>query len=177
MKYAQWGDVVFEVLSYRSHNEEFDFVYAKHETIKPPSSLQWMGNRDLRKIKIGLRFHAQWCNPEEEYRKFLEEAEKGEAKKLILAEKVMGDFVVEKISSTIQQIDAWGKAVIIDVDADFTEYVEKKTETRQIKAKKPGSKSIKKPLAKAQKPQVAEKIVTRETNKDGYTTTKIVDKK
>lgn len=156
MRYAQWGEIVFEVLSYREHSEENSYIYARHETILPPSTLQWMG-KELRKVKIGFRFHAQWCNPEELYQQFLAEAENGEAKKLIIAEKVVGNFVVEKINSAIQQIDAWGRAVLIDIDADFTEYVEKKIETKQIKTKKSG----KKPAGKTQDKKKAEAIITR----------------
>ncbi len=160
MKYAQWGDVVFEVLSYRAHDEQVEFPYAHHQTIKPPSSLQWMGDRELKKIKLALRFHAHFCNPEELYKQLIEEARKGEAKKLIIAEKVVGDFVVERINSSIQQIDAWGKPVIIDVDVEFSEYIEKKPQTRQV-AQTPKKSASKKAPAKAQSPKQAQAIITR----------------
>jgi len=161
-EYAQWGDIVFELLSYREHREENTYVYARHETIFPPSSLQWMG-KELRKLNMTIRWHNQWCNPEEKYREFREEAEKGEAKKLIIATKVVGDFVVEKINATVEQVDVWGRPVIVDVDVEFTEYVKKEIQKRQIKTKKQQAP------ARAKKPEAAEKKVVTKTNPDGYT--------
>lgn len=161
-EYAQWGDIVFELLSYREHKEENSFIYAHHETIFPPSSLQWMG-KELRKLTMTLRWHNQWCNPEEKYQEFREEAEKGEAKKLIIATKVVGDFVVEKINATVEQVDVWGRPVIIDVEVEFSEYIKKEIQKRQIKTQQ------KKAPARAKKPETAEKKVVTKTNPDGYT--------
>lgn len=159
-EYAQWGDIVFELLSYREHREENSYIYARHDTILPPGSLQWMG-RDLRKLHMALRWHNHWCDPDERYREFKEEAEKGEAKKLIIATRVIGDFVVEKINATVEQVDAWGRPVIIDVEAEFTEYIKKEIQKRQIKTKN-------RP-ARARKPDQADRQVVTKTNPDGYT--------
>lgn len=156
MQYAQWGEIVFDLLSYKEHSEENSFVYARHETIQPPSSLQWMG-KELKKIKVTFRFHSKFCNPEESYKKFTDEAGKGIANKLIIAEKIVGNFVVEKISASTQQIDAWGKYVIIDIDVELTEYLDKKIETKKIKH----SNKKKKTPGKTKDKKKAEAIITR----------------
>lgn len=155
IEYAQWGDIVFEVLSYREHKEENQYIYARHETILPPSSLQWMG-RELKKINMTLRWHNQWCEPEERYNAFMELAQKGEAQKLIIATKVIGDYVVERINSTIQQIDAWGRPVVIDAEVEFTEYIKKEIQKKAIKTQR-----RKKAPARASKPEQADRIITR----------------
>jgi phage protein U len=156
IEYAQWGDITFEVLSYREHKEENHYIYAHHATIQPPSSLQWMGGKELKKISMTLRWHNQWCDPEERYSSFMKEAEKGEAQKLVIATKIAGDYVVERINSIIQQVDVWGKPVIIDVDVEFTEYVKKEIEKRAIKSKKK-----KNAPAKTQDKKKAEALITR----------------
>ncbi len=158
MEYAQWGDVVFEILSYREHKEEQSFIYAHHETIFPPSSLQWMGGRELKKISMAIRWHNQWCDPYSLYKNFIETAEKGEAQKLIIGSFVLGDFVVERINSTIQQIDAWGKPVVIDVDVEFTEYIKKEIEKKASQQAKTKKKNA---VAKTQDKKKASAIITR----------------
>lgn len=155
MIYAQWGDLTFELYSYKQHTEDIQVAYAKHQTIKPPSSLQFMGGKELKSIKLSLRFHRDFCNPEQAYKKLIETAEKGEAYKLIIAEKVIGDYVLEKINSSIQQVDSWGNPVIIDIDAEFTEYIKKEIEKKK-------SKTTKKAPAKTKNKQKADTTVNRQ---------------
>jgi len=57
----------------------------------------------------------------------------------------------------------WGRPVIVDVDVEFTEYVKKEIQKRQIKTKKQQAP------ARAKKPEAAEKKVVTKTNPDGYT--------
>lgn len=156
MIYAQWGDITFELYSYKQHTEDIQIAYAKHQTIQPPSSVQFMGGKELKSIQLSLRLHRDFCNPEQSYKEFVASAEKGEAYKLIIAEKVIGDFIVEKISSSIQQVDSWGNPVIIDIDAEFTEYIKK-----EIEKKKSVNKNKKAP-AKTQNKQKADMTVNRQ---------------
>lgn len=176
MQYAQWGDIIFQVVEFRSVKEENEYIYAEHETIFPPSSLQWMGT-ELRKVGMSVRWHNQFCNPEESYQKLKELAQKGEAQKLIIATKVWGDFVIKKIAGEFVQIDAWGKPVIIDADIEFEEYVEKKVEQKKIKSQVKKSSTNKTAPAKTQDKKIAESIITRKTNPDGYQYTVIEKKK
>jgi phage protein U len=170
MEYVVWGDIVFELLSYKEHKEEIEFPYGHHETILPPSSLQWMGSKELKKISVSVRLHNGFCEPRGEYEKLISQANQGEAQELIIAEEPLGKFVLEKISSSIQQIDVWGKPVVIDLDLEFVEYIEKKLQTRQIKTTQRKKQS---PAVKKSPGQAKYTIITK-TNPDGYQSKQIV---
>ncbi|WP_028844713.1 phage tail protein [Thermodesulfovibrio thiophilus] len=169
MEYVIWGDIVFELLSYKEHREELSFPYAHHETILPPASLQWMGDKELRKVTVAVRLHNGFCEPLEEHEALIEQSSTGEAYNLIIAEQPLGEFALERLSSTIQQIDAWGKPVVIDLDLEFSEYIEKPLETKKIKTtQSKGNKAVKK-----QSQQEAKYKIVKVKNADGYETTRI----
>lgn len=134
MNYASFGSITFKLQSYQNHQEEIDYVYAKHETIFAPSSLQFMGT-ELETLKLSIRFHREFCNPIQEYKKLKDISNKGKAEKLIIATRLIGNFVIKKISSVTKQLDIWGKPVIIDCDIEFQQFIEKKLQTRKIKIK------------------------------------------
>ncbi len=158
MQYAQWGDVVFELLAYAEHKEENEYVYAKHQTIFPSSSLQWMGT-ELKRISMTIRWHVSWTDPLKQYKALKEISQQGEAKKLIIAQEVIGDFVLEKITAEIQQLDIWGKPIQIQCQCEFTEYIKKEIEKKKIQTKKQSP-------AKKQTGQPEYKVV-KKTNPEG----------
>jgi len=139
MEYAQLGDIVFQLLSYREHTEENEYVWAKQETAYPPSLLQHMGT-ELQKLTLSVLWHREWCDPREEYNRLKELAQRGQPAKLIIASQIIGDYVVEKISARYEQIDAWGKAVQIACDIELSEFKAKEIQTRRIKTKGPAVK-------------------------------------
>jgi len=143
MQYAQLGDVVFELLSYREHSEENEYIYARKETAFPPSILQSMGT-ELQKLTLGVKWHREWCNPREEYEKLKSLANKGEPAKLIIASQIIGNYVIQKISAQYEQIDVWGKPVEVSCRVELTEYREKELKTKRIKMQGPAVK--KKPI-------------------------------
>jgi phage protein U len=164
MKYVIWGDIVFGLMSYKEHKEDLEFSYARHETIFPPSSYQYMGGEN-KKISCSVRLHNSFCDPLKEYNNLIEQAIKGEAYDLILAEQMLGKYIIEKCSSALQQVDAWGRPVAIDIDIEFTEFIEKKIQTRQIKTKKRNKKrAVKSNPAKAKY-----NIITQNKNGQNYT--------
>jgi len=186
MQYAQLGDVVFEVLAYNEHREEQDYVWAKLQTIYAPSSLQFMG-AELQRISMVVQWHREWCDPIEQYKKLKDLAKEGKPQKLIVASQVLGEFVIEKISSEIKQVDAWGKPVWIRVGLELSEYIPKTIEKkqRQSQAQKKGkavtnkSKGTQKTQAQktqTQKPAPQYQVV-KKTNADGCTYTVIEAKK
>ena len=136
MQYAQLGDVVFEILSYREHSEENEYIWSRLETTFPPSLLQHMGT-ELQKLTLSVQWHREWCNPREEYNKLKELAERGEPAKLIVASQIIGDYVLQKISARYEQIDAWGKPVQITCDIELSEFKAKEIQTKKIKMKGP----------------------------------------
>ncbi|MBX0310385.1 MAG: phage tail protein, partial [Sulfurihydrogenibium sp.] len=130
MKYASFGDIVFEVFSYREHKESNQYAVAKLQTVIAPSSLQFLGN-ELQTLELTINFHNAFCNPTEKYEKLKELAKQGDPQKLIIAEKVLGDFVIESIDAEYQQIDAYGQPVDITLNVRFTEYIKKEIQKRQ----------------------------------------------
>ncbi len=148
MQYGQLGEIVFQVTNFKNLTEENPYIYAHQETAQAPSSLQFLGT-ELRKIELSLKFHFKFCNPKEEYEKLKSLARQGEAKKLIIAKEVLGNFVIENISGEFIKVDAWGKPIIIEATLELSEYIEKKVKTRKIK-------TVKKAPAKANSPKQAE---------------------
>jgi phage protein U len=142
MKYASFGDIIFQIFSYREHKESNQYAIAKLQTVIAPSSLQYLGN-ELLSLELAVNFHNAFCNPLEEYQKLKDLAKQGEPQKLIIAEKVLGDFVIESIVAEYQQIDAYGQPVDITLNVRFTEYIKKEIQKKKTAAKKKG-KAVKK---------------------------------
>ncbi len=144
MKYASFGDIIFQIFSYREHKESNQYAVAKLQTIIAPSSIQFLGN-ELISLELAVNFHNAFCNPLEEYQKLKDIAKQGEPQKLIIAEKIIGDFVIESIDAEYQQIDAYGQPVNITLNVKFTEYIKKEIQKRKTasKSKKKG-KAVKK---------------------------------
>jgi hypothetical protein len=143
MNYASLGDIVFKVYSYLTHTETSEYAVAKHKTIFAPSSLQFLGD-ELLSLEIKAGFHRDFCDPLEEYQKLKDIAKEGLPKKLIIAEQVYGDFVIESITAEVKQVDMWGKPVAIYCTMRLTEYREKKLQTkgtRTTKKKAPAKKN------------------------------------
>jgi len=163
MPYGSFGDVVFEVVEYFEHTEENPYIYARKDTIFPPSTTQWMG-KELRKLKMSIKLHHMLSQPEQTYQQLKDLAEKGEAQKLIIAEKVLGDFVIDKIDAQYTQVSLQGVPIAISLSLELTEYVKKELQTKKIQTKK----ASKKPAA-TKNPQIAERKVVTKTNPDGYT--------
>jgi len=164
MKYGSFGDIVFEVHEYFSHTEENSFIYARPETIQPPSATQWLG-RELQKIRMKLKFHYLLSTPAESYKKLKEIAQKGEAQKLIIAEQVLGDFVIDKINAEYTQVNVYGQPVAIELDVELTEYVKKelqKTQHRRGKSRRRTKKPTQQKSQQKSQQNRPQAIITRE---------------
>ena len=158
MQYASLGDIVFKVYSYLEHKETNEYAVAKHRTIFAPSSLQYLGD-ELLSLEVKVGFHRDFCDPLEEYQKLRDLAKEGLPKKLIIAEQVYGDFVIESITAEVKQVDMWGKPVAIYCNVKLTEYREKKLQTKKVATKKkaPAKKSSQEQV----QPSQYKPIVTR----------------
>jgi phage protein U len=143
MKYASFGDIAFEIFSYREHKENSQFAVSKLQTVIAPSSMQYLGN-ELLSLELTINFHNAFCNPTEEYEKLKELAKQGDPQKLIIAEKIIGDFVIESIDADFQQIDAFGQSVDISLNVKFTEYIKKEIQKKQTASSKKKGKAVKK---------------------------------
>lgn len=165
MQYGSLGDVIFEVHQYYAHIEENSYVYARPQTIQPPSTTQWFG-KELKKIRLKLKFHYILSDPAESYKKLKELAEKGEAQKLIIAQQVLGEFVIDRINAEYVQTNMHGQPVAIEVDVELTEYVKKEVQKTQnskrgTQNRKQTSKSKQTNSQQKQKSQ-PKAIITRE---------------
>ncbi|MFZ8787804.1 phage tail protein [Thermocrinis sp.] len=164
MQYASLGDIVFKVYSYLEHRETNEYAVAKHRTIFAPSSLQFLGD-ELLSLEVKVGFHRDFCDPLEEYQKLKDIAKEGLPKKLIIAEQVYGDFVIESITAEVKQVDMWGKPVAIYCTMRLTEYREKKLQTREIKTttrkKAPAKRSKTSQQQQQVQPSQYKPIITR----------------
>ena len=133
MQYATFGELVFQVYSYLEHKETLQYAVPKLETIFAPSSLQFLGD-ELVELEVKVGFHRDFCDPLAEYQKLKDLAKEGLPKKLIVAEQVLGDFVIEEISAEVKQVDMWGKPVAIYCTVKFIEYREKQLQTKKVKS-------------------------------------------
>jgi len=159
MHYASLGDIVFKVYSYLEHRETNEYAVAKHRTIFAPSSLQFLGD-ELLSLEINVGFHRDFCNPLEEYQKLKDIAKEGLPQKLIIAEQVYGDFVIESITAEVKQVDMWGKPVAIYCTITLTEYREKRLQTREIRTTKKKAPAKKNSQQQVQ-PSQYKPIITR----------------
>jgi phage protein U len=142
MKYASFGKIVFQVYSYKEHTETNEYAVAKLQTVIAPSSLQYLGN-ELQSLELTINFHNAFCDPLEEYQNLKDLAKKGDPQKLIIGEKVFGDYVIDSIEAQYQKIDAYGKPVAITLHVKFTQYIAKTLQKRNIKTTK-NPKAVKK---------------------------------
>jgi len=131
MKYASFGNIVFQVYSYKEHTETNQYAVAKLQTVIAPSSLQYLGN-ELQSLELGINFHNAYCDPLEEYQNLKDLAKQGIPQKLIIAEKVLGDYIIESINAEYQQIDAFGNPVDISLNIKFTQYIPKTLQKKKI---------------------------------------------
>ena len=143
MNYASLGTVTFDLLAWSGHKEENTYVFAKIATAKAPSILQSMGT-ELRSIPATVQWHADWCSdPNAEYEAFKALAALCSSQKLLIGNKVIGDFVIEKITGENIKTLGDGTPICIGCDFNLTEYIEKTLQTRKSKKKKnrPGVKT------------------------------------
>ena len=132
MKYASFGSIVFQVYSYKEHTETNEYAVAKLQTVTAPSSLQYLGN-ELQSLELTIGFHNAYCDPLQEYRNLKDLAKQGTPQKLIIGEKVFGEYVIESIKAQYQKIDAYGKPVDLMLHVKFTQYIPKTLQKKKIK--------------------------------------------
>jgi phage protein U len=121
--------------------------------------LQYLGD-ELLSLEVKVGFHRDFCDPLEEYQKLRDLAKEGLPKKLIIAEQVYGDFVIESITAEVKQVDMWGKPVAIYCNVKLTEYREKKLQTKKVKATKKKAPAKKSSQEQVQ-PSQYKPIITR----------------
>jgi len=159
MQYGSLGDVIFEVHQYYAHTEDNSYIYARPQTIQPPSTTQWFG-KELRKINLKLKLHWMLGDPQSAYQKLKELAEKGEPQKLIIAQQVLGEFVIDRISAEYTQTNVYGQPVAIELALELTEFTKKELQKTQNARRQQARQ--KKTNSQTQTRQQPKALITRE---------------
>ena len=129
-RFGAWGDLVFEVSSFRiltfdNYKRITKHRYAKHEIMNYKPKLESVGN-DLEEIELQIKFMVSLgVNPAFEVEKLREMCRNAETNYLIIGTEVIGGclFVLEEIS---EQVDSWsgtGEIISSTVNVKFKEYV------------------------------------------------------
>lgn len=110
--YAQLGDIQFEGLKgFDSFSGTRSTNFAEHSKIESKPRLQRVGT-NLEEIRIGVRFHASFCNPEVELAALDTKRENAEVLPLILGNgSYEGDFVIVAIERTKEIDDKQGNII------------------------------------------------------------------
>ena len=124
--YAVLGDIAFEVSSEyaRTISEmtlEHTYKYAEHEIITGKSKLQYLG-KQLDKIGFKGILSDYFCNPEDEIKKLMNEANKRKPLVFVVGENVLGEFIIEKIRQTWKDVSVSGKVRTIEMEIELKEY-------------------------------------------------------
>jgi len=136
--YAQLGNVRFDLItSFNGFDEAKSYTFAEHQRIENKPRLQYTGE-SLEELNIRLNFHSGFCNPETEISKLKILANTHQAQPFILGNgKYIGIYIIENISSTLEQSDKQGNTISIQTQIKLREW------TGQLKAETKPKQGIK----------------------------------
>ena len=120
--FAQFGNIQFDLITYfNGFDEAKSYNYAEHARIENKPRLQYTGE-SLEEVNIRLNFHSSFCNPESEMAKLKTLAATHSPQSFILGNgKYMGSYVMEEISSTLEQTDKQGNTISIQTQIRLKE--------------------------------------------------------
>lgn len=118
------GTIRFELLSPSSMSDSEKWNYSKQSVLENKPVLQYTG-KELIEINLRLAFHHSFCNPAEKLKELKDAANSNEVLTLLWGNgDVAGDFVIEEISRTFEQMDNIGNIMAIAVDVKLVEWSE-----------------------------------------------------
>ncbi len=122
--YAVLGDIQFDLITYFDGFEwRFGADYAEHGVIQGKPRLQFIGDK-LDEIRLTLKFHAQYCDPEAEMVRLREAAQAHQAMAFVLGNgDYKGWFVLTEAEAISEQTDPAGTLVSVTATATLREYV------------------------------------------------------
>lgn len=132
----QWGllgDIEIEVTTApRRFRHEEGSKLVEIEKIGEKPGLQHTGE-ELQEITWDFRFHAGWCDPEEQ----LQEVQKAHREKkpltLVFGKTVIkGNYVIESISTTVSRTDLKGRLVEIEMNVKLKETASKVSKKKSL---------------------------------------------
>ena len=95
--------------------------YAKHDVLDLDSKLQWLG-MDLAGVNLPMKFHAGFSDPQAEREKLNAMITEHIAYPLVIGGKNLGEFVIEEIALTWDQVSNKGDILHLTVEARLKEY-------------------------------------------------------
>lgn len=133
---GQLGDIIFEILKEPlSMSGGRSYSYAEHPVVASKGNDNYSGFTKLQytgyepaKYDLKLRFHASFCNPEEEIKDLYAHAQKRDNDGLrvslpfFIGEIVAGDYVIVDIKEEYQKFFPDGMLIEAIVDVSVREY-------------------------------------------------------
>ena len=122
--YALLGEVQLDLITYFDGYESyFAADYAEHALIEGKPRLQFIGDA-LDEIRIRLKLHAHFCDPEAEMLTLREALAAHEAMALVLGNgDYKGWFVIAELSCVSEQTDAAGTLIALEANLTLKEFV------------------------------------------------------
>lgn len=138
--YAILGTVIFEgLIGFDSFSNERSVNYAEHALVEGYPLAQAVGY-NLAKVNFSMRLHSSFCNPEAQLA-VLEAAMNARTVLPLItgSGRNLGDFRINAIRETPSQTDRSGNNVVVTLDVDLSQYVEKdKDAAAKLKARQNG---------------------------------------
>jgi len=124
--FAQLGDIKFELITqFNGLTETISYNYAEHERIENKPLLQFVGKK-LQEDNIKLNFHSSFCVPEDEIKKLVTVADKATPLKFLKGNgEYVGIFVIEEITSAVEQTNNDGGLISVQIELKLKEYTGK----------------------------------------------------
>lgn len=125
---GSFGKLTFEVSAdkvktFSGLSREHKATFASHEIINGAPLLQHTG-RELQSVSFSMTFRADLgVNPQEELDSLKKMITEAEPQKLFIGDVLMGQFVIENISETYNNIDRAGKIYAASVSITLKEYI------------------------------------------------------
>ena len=129
-RFGAWGDLVFEVSSFRiltfdNYKRKTSHRYVKHDIFNYKPKLESVGN-DLEEVELKIKFMTSLgVNPAVEIEKLRAMCRNAETNYLIIGTEVIGGclFVVDEISEEVESWSGTGEIISSTVNVKFKEYV------------------------------------------------------
>lgn len=122
--YSQLGAILFDVAkSFAGISKTSTATYAEHNVIDGKAKLQFTGE-GLDELKLQIRLHAAFCNPQQELNALKQAKSNGEVMSLLWGNgTVEGDFVITEVSNVFEEQFADGSVICYNLDLSLKEIV------------------------------------------------------
>lgn len=121
--FATLGEIVFEAITgFQEFTHKTETSIAELSRISGKPRLQNTGDK-LDAVTLKVRFHVQYCDPEEKISELEDLRLSREAKPLVFGNGFyVGDFVISSLSRSYVQTDGEGNIIDVNVDIGLMEY-------------------------------------------------------